>query len=94
MYQYFAISDTDTGQRECGRSTPIINSGNEFENQCSVLIQRCIFLLIALKGPDKICLDDDISSDEELEKLTYEPIVFYTYVLVGKLRYIYSCFKN
>ena len=62
----FAISDEV--HSECGGLSQSPASNN-YEELCQIVLFRCIFLLTAVKGPDKPWPEDEQTSDDEADKV-------------------------
>lgn len=42
-----------------------------FEKICSITLERCLYLLVCIKGPEGLATNDDAYSDEEIEEKHY-----------------------
>jgi hypothetical protein len=68
MHQYHIAFFADEIQSEGGCISHRAGIDN-YEELCHIVLHRCIFLLVAVKGPDKPCHEDDQGSDDEIDKI-------------------------
>ncbi|PNF15872.1 hypothetical protein B7P43_G07996 [Cryptotermes secundus] len=63
------VEDADETQSECGGTSQRAGIDN-YEDLCHIVLHRCIFLLAAVKGPDKPWHEDEQGSDDETDKIS------------------------
>ncbi|XP_068081364.1 probable E3 ubiquitin-protein ligase HERC1 [Anabrus simplex] len=72
------LDDTEDTQSD-GGITSHVSRVDSYEEMCRTVLQRCLFLVLGVKGLDKVHIDDDHLSDEEGEKMASVTHSLYRY---------------
>lgn len=85
---------TDETQSEGGGIAQGAGIGN-YEELCHIVLDRSIFLLAAVKGPDKPWHEDVQGSDDEIDRTPVKSEDCYRYVQFKSVKgFKFSCHEN